>query len=72
MAKLKAMNIGTGIHFRCVHLQKFYRESMGCREGMLPNTEWNSDRMFSIPLFPGMTGDDIDDVVSAIKESLAK
>ena len=72
MAKLKAMNIGTGIHFRCVHLQKFYRESMGCKPGMLPNTEWNSDRMFSIPLFPEMTSGDVDDVVSAIKDALAK
>lgn len=72
MAKLKALNIGTGIHFRCVHLQKYYRESMACKPGMLPDTEWNSDRMLSIPLFPDMTSEDVDDVVAAIKEVLAK
>jgi UDP-4-amino-4-deoxy-L-arabinose-oxoglutarate aminotransferase len=29
MAELKDRNIGTGLHFRAVHLQKYYRESMG-------------------------------------------
>ena len=71
MAALKEKNIGTGLHFRCTHLQKFYREQMGCKPGMLPNTEWNSDRICSIPLFPSMTEKDQDDVVTAIKEVLA-
>ena len=45
MAKLKEQNIGTGLHFRCAHLQKYYRETMGFRAGMLPATEYNSDRI---------------------------
>lgn len=70
MAELKQRNIGTGLHFRAVHLQKYYRESMGTHRGMLPNTEWNSDRICSLPLFPDMTFQDVDDVVEAIKEVL--
>jgi len=72
MQQLKKRNIGTGLHFRAVHLQKYYRESMGMHRGMLPNTEWNSDRICSLPLFPDMTADDIDDVVNAIKSVLHK
>ena len=72
MQKLKERNIGTGLHFRAVHLQRFYRESMGMCRGMLPNTEWNSDRICSLPLFPDMTEHDVDDVVSAIKEVLSE
>ncbi|HCO93760.1 MAG TPA: UDP-4-amino-4-deoxy-L-arabinose--oxoglutarate aminotransferase, partial [Phycisphaerales bacterium] len=72
MQQLKQRNIGTGLHFRAVHLQKYYRESMGMRRGMLPNTEWNSDRICSLPLFPDMTADDIDDVADAIKNILQK
>ena len=72
MKELKARNIGSGLHFRCVHLQKYYRESMGCRPGMLPATEWNSDRLLSLPMFPDMTEKDIDDVVWAIKDILKK
>lgn len=71
MAELKKLNIGTGLHFRCAHLQKYYRETMGFRAGMLPNTEYNSDRICSLPLFPGMTPDDLKDVVDAIKTLLA-
>lgn len=70
MAGLKQRNIGTGLHFRAGHLQKYYRESMDMRRGMLPNTEWNSDRICSLPLFPDMTFEDVDDVVDAIKEVL--
>jgi UDP-4-amino-4-deoxy-L-arabinose-oxoglutarate aminotransferase len=70
MRELKERNIGTGLHFRAVHLQKYYIESMGTHRGMLPNTEWNSDRICSLPLFPDMTFDDVDDVVNAIKEIL--
>ena len=71
MAELKARNIGTGLHFRCTHLQKYYRDVMGCKPGSLPNTEWNSDRILSLPLFPSMTEGDQDDVINAIKEILA-
>ncbi|MBT3374024.1 MAG: UDP-4-amino-4-deoxy-L-arabinose aminotransferase [Lentisphaerae bacterium] len=71
MAELKERNIGTGLHFRAIHLQKYYRETMGFRRGMLPNTEWNSDRILSLPLFPAMTEADIDDVVAAIRDVLA-
>lgn len=71
MARLKEKNIGTGLHFRCTHLQKYYREVMGCKPGMLPNTEWNSDRILSLPLFPSMKEEDQDDVIAAIKEVLA-
>jgi UDP-4-amino-4-deoxy-L-arabinose-oxoglutarate aminotransferase len=72
MYELKQRNIGTGLHFRAVHLQKYYLESMGTHRGMLPNTEWNSERICSLPLFPEMTFDDIDDVVNAIKEILRR
>jgi UDP-4-amino-4-deoxy-L-arabinose-oxoglutarate aminotransferase len=70
MQRLKQRNIGTGLHFRAVHLQKYYREVMGMRLGLLPNTEWNSDRICSLPLFPDMTERDVADVVTAIKDVL--
>lgn len=70
MHELKQRNIGTGLHFYAVHLQRYYTESMGTHRGMLPNTEWNSDRICSLPLFPGMTTEDVDDVIDVIKEVL--
>lgn len=72
MKRLKQRNIGAGLHFRAVHLQKYYRETLGMRRGMLPNTEWNSDRICSLPLFPDMTSEDVDDVVNAVKDVLGE
>jgi UDP-4-amino-4-deoxy-L-arabinose-oxoglutarate aminotransferase len=71
MAGLKARNVGTGVHFRAVHLQKYYRERFGFRPGLLPETEWSSERMCSLPLFPAMTPEDVDSVVEALEEVLA-
>jgi UDP-4-amino-4-deoxy-L-arabinose-oxoglutarate aminotransferase len=75
MAELKDRNIGTGLHFRAIHLQKYYREAMGMVRAknfspLLPHTEWNSDRICSLPLFPDMTFEDVDGVVEAIKDVL--
>jgi len=71
MAELKKRNIGTGIHFKAVHTQKYYRETLRLPEGALPATEWNSERICSLPLFPDMAVEDVDSVVAAIKEVLA-
>lgn len=71
MEKLKQRNIGTGLHFKAVHSQKYYRETLRLPNGALPATEWNSARICSLPLFPDMALEDVDSVVTAIKEVLA-
>jgi UDP-4-amino-4-deoxy-L-arabinose-oxoglutarate aminotransferase len=70
MERLKAEGIGTGIHFRAAHLQKYYRETMPEVRGTLPATEWNSERICSLPLFPDMRDEDVDRVVAAIRRVL--
>ena len=72
MQALKSLNIGTGLHFRAAHMQKYYRETLNMAPGALPHTEYNSDRICSLPLFPDMDEADVADVVNAIKEVLKK
>ncbi len=72
MEALKHRNIGTGLHFRAVHGQKYYREALGVPWGSLPDTEWNSDKICSLPLFPDMRAEDVDDVAAAIKDVLSR
>lgn len=68
MEGLKAMNIGTGIHFRAAHTHAWYRTNRDSwRAADLANTEWNSDRICSLPLFPGMMDSDVRDVVDAVR-----
>ena len=64
MKALQDQNIGTGIHFIATHLHTYYRQRFP--DIYLPNTEWNSARLCSIPLFPDMTTDDVERVVDAI------
>jgi dTDP-4-amino-4,6-dideoxygalactose transaminase len=71
MAALRARNIGTGLHFRAVHTQPYYRDKYPGVLGTLPKSEWVSDRICSLPLFPDMTEDDVRYVVDAVKDVLA-
>lgn len=66
MKGLQDRGIGTGIHFIATHLHTWYRQRDP--ELSLPNTEWNSARLCSIPLFPDMTDHDHDRVVAAIEQ----
>ncbi|UZJ58380.1 UDP-4-amino-4-deoxy-L-arabinose aminotransferase [Pseudomonas sp. KU26590] len=65
MKALQEHRIGTGIHFIATHLHRYYRQRFPAVH--LPNTEWNSARLCSIPLFPDMTRDDVERVVRAIE-----
>jgi len=71
LAALKERNIGTGVHFKAAHLHDYYQHTGRYPRGSLPQTEWASDRLFSLPLFPRMTEDDVREVVAAIKDVLA-
>ncbi|WP_440802831.1 UDP-4-amino-4-deoxy-L-arabinose aminotransferase [Pseudomonas syringae] len=68
MKALQARNIGTGIHFIATHLHSYYRKRFP--DVRLPDTEWNSSRLCSIPLFPDMTLDDVERVVGAIESTV--
>lgn len=70
MQALKERNIGTGLHFRAAHTQKYYRERFTNLH--LPNTDWNSARICSLPLFPDMHDEDVDRVVEALAELAGK
>ncbi|MDT8851198.1 UDP-4-amino-4-deoxy-L-arabinose aminotransferase [Pantoea dispersa] len=65
MEQLKIHDIGTGLHFRAAHTHKYYRERYP--QLSLPATEWNSERICSLPLFPDMLDDDVTRVIAALR-----
>ena len=68
MAGMKARNIGTGLHYRAVHLYAYYREHFGFQRGDFPVAESISDRIVSLPLFPSMTDADQDRVIATMAD----
>ena len=72
MDELKKLNIGSGLHYKAIHHHSWYRENLPQRPGSLPNADYASDRILSLPLFPTMSNDDARDVVAAVKEVIAR
>ncbi|OBU13368.1 UDP-4-amino-4-deoxy-L-arabinose aminotransferase [Morganella psychrotolerans] len=70
MEQLKAVNIGTGLHFRAAHTQKYYRERYPSLS--LPHSEWNTATLCSLPFFPDMQDSDVTRVTDAIRDILAE
>jgi dTDP-4-amino-4,6-dideoxygalactose transaminase len=68
MQGMKERNIGTGLHYRAVHLYPYYREHFGFKRGDFPHAETISDRIVSLPLFPAMTDADQDRVFKAMAD----
>ncbi len=59
-------NIGTSVHFIPVHLMSYYRENFGYKEGDFPVAENYFDTILSLPLYPKMTDEDVQDVINAV------
>ncbi len=68
---LRDRGIATSIHFRALHLHRFYAERFGYRRGMFPNAEFVSDRTLSLPLSGGTDEADADRVVAVLRELVA-
>jgi len=71
LARLHALRIGAGVHYRPVHLHPWYRRAYGARTGSLPNAEWVGERTFSLPLSASMTREDAADVARALRQIFA-
>jgi dTDP-4-amino-4,6-dideoxygalactose transaminase len=67
---LTARRIGTGVHYRGVHLHPYYRDSYGLRPQDFPAATRISEQTLSLPLSPKVTERDQDDVVGAMRELL--
>jgi dTDP-4-amino-4,6-dideoxygalactose transaminase len=67
----KEHNVGTGYHYRPIHLFTMYRER-GFKEGMFPVSEKIGRLTVTLPMFYAMTKADVERAVVAVKAVLAK
>lgn len=62
---LRAVGILVQVHYVPVHWHPAYAD-LGYRRGMCPHAEEFYTQQLSLPLFPGMTDDDVDRVIAAV------
>jgi len=68
---LRAENIGVNVHYIPVHRHPYYRDRFGYRGGEYPIAEDAYERLISLPMFHGMSDEDVQDVIAAVKKVMA-
>lgn len=66
---LIAEGIGAHVHYIPVYYHPYY-QSLGYKKGLCPKAEELYDSILTLPLFPAMSDDDVNDVISAMKKVL--
>jgi perosamine synthetase len=69
-AALRAENIGVNVHYIPVYYHPYYRKQFGYQRGECPIAEAAYESLISLPMFHGMTDQDIEDVVRGVKKVL--
>jgi perosamine synthetase len=69
---LTKMGIGTQVHYMPVHLHPYYQKRFGVGVGHCPVAEQAYERMLSLPIYPGMTNENIAFVIDGMSQCLTQ
>jgi perosamine synthetase len=64
---LKQRGVGASVHWLPLHMQPYYRDTYGLRPADFPVAHSLWPRLVTLPLFPGMTSDEVAIVADAIR-----
>ena len=64
--ELRIRNVSSSVHFIPVHLHPYYRDKYGYSAEAFPIAYREYQRMISLPLYPRMSDQDVDDVIEAV------
>ncbi len=64
---LRAENIGVNVHYIPIPWLSYYQQ-LGYRRGECPVAEQAYERLITLPLFPAMSDDDVQDVITAVEK----
>jgi dTDP-4-amino-4,6-dideoxygalactose transaminase len=64
---LKRENIATSVHFIPLHIHPYYRNTFQYRPEDFPNALRAYEGAISLPLYPRMSEDDVQDVIAAVR-----
>lgn len=66
-AALRAENIGVNVHYIPIPWMSYYAQ-LGYRKGNWPVAEAEYERVISLPMFPAMSNQDINDTIEAVRK----
>jgi len=64
---LRSNGIGASVHYKPVHLHPYYEEKFADQAASCPVAEEIYTRILSLPIFPGMTDKEIENVIISIR-----
>lgn len=67
---LQKENIGVNVHYIPVYYQPYYKE-LGYQKGICPHAEELYEEIITLPLFPKMTEEDVNDVIRSVKKVIS-
>lgn len=67
IAGLKERGIGASVHWQPLHMQPYYRDRYQLSAELFPVAAGLWPRLVTLPLFPGMTDEDVDCVAESIR-----
>jgi perosamine synthetase len=70
--ELNARGIGTSVHFIPVYRHPFYRDTFKLSAKKWQDSEWLFERILSLPIYPGLTQEQIKHITSSVKEIVSK
>jgi dTDP-4-amino-4,6-dideoxygalactose transaminase len=72
MKDLRALGVGTQVHYIPIHRHPYYQKRFGFKAGDFPRAELFYEEALSLPLFPAMTDGDVGRVIEAVRQVAGK
>lgn len=72
MQELHDKGIGTQVHYIPVHTQPFYKNTFGYKDGDYPVVEKYYEQELSLPLYPGLSDEDVEKTIRAVKNVIGQ
>ncbi|MGD0836611.1 MAG: DegT/DnrJ/EryC1/StrS family aminotransferase [Polyangia bacterium] len=70
MTRMHRRGIGTGVHYRALHVEPYYRERWGFRPEQFPNAFAIGEHTVSLPLTPKLSDAEVERIIAALNEIL--
>lgn len=68
--EMREDGIGVQLHYAPVHLQPYYRKRFGYQEGDFPAAEEYAIRAITLPLYPGLSSSEMNEVMDSLKRGI--